>query len=90
MTGDGTYARTRAALGRLSGGGYDLLNVDDGTTHRLEGVAARLWIVLEAPVTATILASVLCEAFGAPAEVAVRDAAAFLEALAAAGLVERA
>lgn len=88
MTDEGTYVRARAALGRSGGGGYDLLNVDDGTTHRLEGAAARLWEVLGEPATAEVLASVLCEECGAPAEAAVRDAAAFLGALAAAGLVE--
>lgn len=85
-----TYARAGAALGRLWAGGYDLLNVDDGTTYRLEGTAARLWEVLQAPATAANLASVLIDGFGAPPEMAARDVASFLSALAAAGLVESA
>lgn len=88
MTHERIYARAQAAFGRSGGGGYDLLNVDDGTTHRLDGTAARLWEVLGEPATAAVLASVLRDECGAPAEVAARDATAFLEALAAAGLVE--
>ncbi len=65
-----------------------LLNLRDGVYYGLEDVGARVWALLQRPVTVAAIRATLVEEYDVEAERCGRDLRALLEDLAARGLIE--
>ena len=88
-TTNGRWSR-REAIERVDvRGSAVLVDVDRGATTSLNAAGVVIWDVLADPVTVAVAADALGTRFAVAASKAAADAAAFVDALAAGGWIER-
>jgi len=70
------------------GGESIILNLKSGIYYSLDEVGARIWGLIEQPMSVTGIRDAIISEYEVPAEVCERDIRAFIERMDAAGLIE--
>ena len=70
------------------GGESIVLNLKSGIYYSLDEVGARIWALIEQPITITAIRDAILSEYEVQAEVCERDVRAFIEGMDAAGLIE--
>ena len=83
-----TIVAAREVLVSMFGDEIVLLNLRDGVYYGLEDVGARVWMLLEQPVTVAAIREALVSEYDVEPERCDRDTRALLTELAANGLIE--
>ena len=65
-----------------------ILNLKSGIYYSVDEVGARIWALIEQPMTVTAIRDAILREYDVPAEVCERDIRAFIERMDAAGLIE--
>lgn len=83
----GRFCRGSRVLSTEIDGETVILALDAGVYHSLEGVAARIWELLESPSTVDEMASLIASQYGVPVEQCQPDIQEFFDDLLRAELV---
>ncbi len=83
-----TVVAAQTTLASSFGAETVILSLEDGVYYGLEDVGARIWSLLQRPVTVSALRDALVEEFDVEPDRCGRDLAALLRDLAARGLIE--
>lgn len=87
FTGLEKLQRSNDLLGAAVGDELLMMSIEKGSYFSLNAVGARIWALLESPISANELVTRLMEEYDVPMDACQREVASFLDALRARGML---